>query len=395
MINKNEIFDIGMVYTSPFPKKKPMASDRRASDIANGLTLAGANITMMVPKRFKNASFEDTSLLFNIVYLGSIFENIFILNRLIFWYKVAMHSKNKRMQAVIFYTPTVDSIIAFKLLKFFKIPSVLEFCDLISTNLNKNFYGYLIFLGEKLLPKHANLILPISSVIENFVKFYAPNKLTYLLPVLVDSKTFKKNNIANVYEKINTNEVVISYAGGMWKNYGLDLLIEAFAIVASDNINVKLYIAGNLEKNNSFTDVDFLVSKYKLQDKVILTGWLGTSEVIELLNKSDVLVVPHLNDKFNNAGLPTKIAEYASLGKAILATNVGDVNKYFSHLKDIYIVEGSNLLALVNGLQVLIKDSHLRENLGYNAQITGFNNFDFQINGQKLLDQIKKLNSLG
>ena len=157
------------------------------------------------------------------------------------------------------------------------------------------------------------------------------------------------------------------------------------------NQNVKLLIAGRLNKQEDYVDAEGLVEKFNLKEDVILTGWADTETVNEILNAADILTVPHHNDTLNKAGLPTKLAEYSCIGKAIVASKVGDVDKYFTHRENAFLTEGSNLESLSNGLLEVVENKELREYISKNARNTALNVFNYKVNGNMMINVLKKL----
>ncbi len=57
-----------------------------------------------------------------------------------------------------------------------------------------------------------------------------------------------------------------------------------------------------------------------IEDRVVLPGWVGPSEVAELIAASDVLVLPSFDEN-----LPMSVIEGMAAGLAIIATPVGAV----------------------------------------------------------------------
>jgi glycosyltransferase involved in cell wall biosynthesis len=388
---------IGIAYTQVYPSVGGASgADRRVRDIARGLSQDENLIFMYVPE-WLNSGKENMDILdYKIIYVNTLFNKIPILNRLFFWNKLARCAHKDKLDAVIFYTPTIDSSIAALQIKRKGIISVMEFCDLISSNYSGSLRGFIMWLGESQLPKINQTVFVISTFLKDAVKKCAPKTPAVILPILVDTKLFKpddvlRENFRHKYE-VDDNCILISYVGGMWSNYGVDNLIEAFSILSQKtNKQVKLIIAGSLNKNAECVDAVGLINKFNLQDKSILTGLVATDEVLGILNASDILTVPHNDDILNKAGLPTKLAEYSSVGKAVIASNLGDISLYFSHKENAYLVEGSNLNSLSDGLLELVENTHLRNSIAQNARKTALNVFDYKINGQNMLAVIKEL----
>lgn len=388
---------VAIIYTAIFPPKNgPTASDRRVRDIARGLDDADCDVSIIVPFWHNSHKPNLDDQYFSIKYLGKTFGKIPFLNRIMFWILAPFYCKKAKIDRVILYTPTIDSLLSILFFKFFNIKVILEICDIISHNFQRTLKGFILSLGEKNIAKYCDLVLPISTKISSFIYQHAPKTKSEILPIVVDSDFFKydkdkgeqfraKNNIAS-------DTLVISYVGGMYKSYGLDVLMKAINDIRKEvNTKILLVIGGKLDFNIEYTDVKKLVKELEIEDITMLLGWLNSEEVLGVLSGSDILVVPHLDIEFNRAGLPTKLGEYAAIGKATIATDVGDINKYFTHRQNIYFVEGSSVESLSNGLKEMMEDEKLRTDLGENMKMVCSKNFDFRTNGKRLKEFLENL----
>jgi glycosyltransferase involved in cell wall biosynthesis len=80
----------------------------------------------------------------------------------------------------------------------------------------------------------------------------------------------------------------------------------------------------------------------------------------------------------NQAGVPTKLAEYLSVGRAIASSCVGDIPVYLTHNQDALLCAPGDAGALAETLKRLIEDRTLREHLAANARYTASRFFDYR-----------------
>ena len=174
------------------------------------------------------------------------------------------------------------------------------------------------------------------------------------------------------------------------------MLLQAFKQLEETNTSKKLrlILASKIVKKSTHDNLEELVQNLNLEEKCILTGWVSSDEVRGILSACDILVLPQINHTFNKAGLPTKLAEYAAIGKPIIATNVGDVLDYFEHEKNIIIVPPSNVEELKKGIESLVENESLRQNIASNVEVVVNKNFDLEINARRIKKAIEELNSL-
>ena len=121
-----------------------------------------------------------------------------------------------------------------------------------------------------------------------------------------------------------------------------------------------------------------------LGNKLITFKSLTDGELHPFLLNMDILTIPYVNDKRNQANFPSKIIEYLWCGRAILATKVGEIPKVLTHRENAFLVKSDNLEELKNGLQILINDGKLREHLGKNAREFFVNNFSTRIVSKRM-----------
>lgn len=386
--------NIAVVYQGRFPPEKGASgSDRRVRDITRGLAQDNV-VTMLVPYWNKSSKENLDISDFSINYLGAKSWNK-LSSRFSFWNEVKRFCEDKGVEVILFYNTTFDGVRTAKQLKNDGVKVAYEICDLPSSNIS-GVKKYLVKYGEDNMPKSTNLNIAISEFLEERVKNAAPNTATMRIPILVDADTFKyKEDAAIAFRKnhnINQDDVLIAYAGGTWKQEGLKYLVDAFDLLTKEKSNVKLVIAGRLVKKSAdHDDVESLILSKSLEESIIALGWVTTDDIVQLYSAADILALPQIDNTFNIAGLPTKLAEYSSMGKAIVATDVGDVTEYFTDGKNIKLCKHSDPISMKKALISLADNSQLRGSLGEGAKSVASTEFDYKICGQKILKMLVEI----
>ena len=135
----------------------------------------------------------------------------------------------------------------------------------------------------------ADRILSTSHCMAREVVKYT-NKKVFVTPFGVDVDVFLP-----VREEVKKEELVIGTVKSLSAIYGIDTLIDAFAIVVRENpkLTLRLVIAGDgIERQNLETQVERL----GLSNKVDFLGRIPNGEVAELLSKMDVYVALSRSD---------------------------------------------------------------------------------------------------
>jgi glycosyltransferase involved in cell wall biosynthesis len=94
------------------------------------------------------------------------------------------------------------------------------------------------------------------------------------------------------------------------------------------------------------------------------------------MSACDVLVVPKLLNEANKAGMPAKLAEYMSMGKAVVVSRIGDIPLYAKDGQDCLMCEPGNASNIASALYRLGYDEPLRRSLGAAARISAQKHFD-------------------
>lgn len=128
---------------------------------------------------------------------------------------------------------------------------------------------------------------------------------------------------------------------------GLDLLINAFVKISDSDILLK--IAGS---GSQLYNLKKLVSKHKLEERVVFLGKISHEEVFEYCYKSKFVVVPSRNEAF---GL--SVLEAIASGIPVLATNVGGMPEILDSRFGL-LVEAS-AAGLLNGMNKILDKQHL------------------------------------
>ena len=131
--------------------------------------------------------------------------------------------------------------------------------------------------------------------------------------------------------RLNNNEIRFVTIANDTKPKGLDLLVDAFSIVAKEHQSAVLRIYGK-----ESTRLKEQILQYHLQDKIQLMGY--TLDVERALSWADVYVMPSRHE-----GFPNSLCEAMSAGKCCIATMCHNgVKELIEHGKNGYIASSAN-----------------------------------------------------
>jgi glycosyltransferase involved in cell wall biosynthesis len=189
--------------------------------------------------------------------------------------------------------------------------------------------------------------------------------------------------------KICDDEVVIGFVGSFGPWHGVLELAEAIkTIPPAVPIRLLLIGAGSLQG-----EMEALLADYCASGRVIFTGPVEHSKVPALLDACDILVAPHvpLTDGSEFFGSPTKLFEYMAMGKAIVASRLGQIGEVLENEETALLVEPGNVGELSAAIVKLAGASSLRERLGVKAREIAIQRHTWKQNAQRVLDAYASL----
>ena len=236
----------------------------------------------------------------------------------------------------------------------------------------------------KLIPAYADAVFVISTHLLSEAGKLTRNKIpVYLLPISVDFKNI------DIYQKEPVNGVAkIFYGGSFAQKDGLQYLLPAIDILKEKKYQFKLILTGKGRPE----DVEKLFPKFKDNDLIDYRGFLSTEQYFKLLSSVDICCMTRNNSAFANAGFPFKLGEFLAAGKLIIASKIGDVDKFLTHKENAYLIKPESTEDIVEGLSYYLNDlKNLSESMGSKARAVAEKNFDANISSRFMLEKCRDL----
>jgi glycosyltransferase involved in cell wall biosynthesis len=179
-----------------------------------------------------------------------------------------------------------------------------------------------------------------------FTKYIDQNRIEVLYNPAVTTKSAMQSRDK---VKNRNDKVVIIFLGRLGQRKGAYDLVNAVEKIRNENFLLYMYGDGEVK------EISDIVQKKKLEDKIILKGWLSHDRVDEVYKTSDILVLPSYAE-----GLPMSILEAISYGLPIVSTDVGGISEAVEEGKNGYLIVPGDVEALANRLKSLINEYELR-----------------------------------
>lgn len=153
--------------------------------------------------------------------------------------------------------------------------------------------------------------------------------------------------------------IVLIAAGRLTWAKGYEDLISALELIVKEDKRVYCLIAGDGELRQR---LEVQISNSGLAKHILLLGYLPRTDVLSLIEVSDIFVMPSRSE-----GTPIALLEAAALRKPILATSVGGIPELLENGEECILVSSGDLIELANAIRKLIQDKSLAERLAENA----------------------------
>ena len=155
------------------------------------------------------------------------------------------------------------------------------------------------------------------------------------------------------------NEFVMCYPGTLSWHQGIDLAVEAMALLRDDIPELRLQLIGDGPEREKLKR---LIRERGLEDRISLTGLIPMEEVAEIMSRIDLGIVPKRADSFGNEAFSTKIMEFMAMNVPVLASRTR-VDEYYFHDGIVQFFESGNVRDLADKIRLLYQDSGRRAEL--------------------------------
>lgn len=156
---------------------------------------------------------------------------------------------------------------------------------------------------------------------------------------------------------------LVAYIGQIEGASYATLFVEACKLLVGDFPDVCWMVVGG---GAMLSRLEELVFNLDLSSRVVLTDYLPSAEIPNILAAADIAVACFSDEEFVACKSPLKMAEYLAAGKAIVASAVGEVPWMAGD--SAVLVQPGDASALAEGIRKLLSNPQLRRELGLKAR---------------------------
>jgi glycosyltransferase involved in cell wall biosynthesis len=209
------------------------------------------------------------------------------------------------------------------------------------------------------------------------------NKRTKILhlPMTVELDRFDPSR---KYDRIeNLDAPYIAFVGSMDDaKDGVNLLIEAFALISNEFPDYKLALFGFWAYDTAKHQQR--IKQLGIQDKVVYSKPIGSDRIVNLIMNAEVLVLPRPDSYQATGGFPTKLGEYLATSKPVIATRVGEIQNYLRHEESAFLIEPGSVESLVSALQEILTNPAKASKIGQGGRKVAESHFCSNIQSERL-----------
>lgn len=215
-------------------------------------------------------------------------------------------------------------------------------------------------LEKKIIEKSDGVVASTQSIIKEIESSYTNFKVQKI-PIAIcpyGMPDYSKNYVSPP----NKERLKILFVGRLEKRKGIDILLEAAAVLINEYNHVDFHIVGsssdkpNIENNYR---LEFEKEHPALSDRVIFHGKLSDEDLYEHYASCNIFVAPSRFESFGLIYLEAMI-----FSKAVIGCNVGGVSEVVEHEVSGLLADPDNVDALLHCLSLLIENEDLRKKYG-------------------------------
>jgi len=249
-------------------------------------------------------------------------------------------------------------------------------------------FGIYLNTMEKIIPNLSDTMSVASFKLKELtLNLGFPRNRLAMSPVGVNLERFNPSVKGDgIRKKYNLKKKVVLYLGQLNGAQYAELVIKAYKEILRKRDDTSLLIVGGGSHLSGLKD---FTKNQDLEQDVIFTGFVHDDDIPKCIACADVAVASFEKNKITECKSPLKIGEYLGSGKAIVASDVGEIRRMVSDAG--IIVKPGDAKEIAEAVLKIIEDDELRKKLEFNARKHAENNFNWDVTAKNIIDVYAKI----
>jgi len=202
-----------------------------------------------------------------------------------------------------------------------------------------------------------------------------------------DGKIFPYRAARSYAPRAENQPFVIMYHGSLVERNGLELAVDALALIHQKIPTAELRVFG--------ADAPYLrrvmekVNRLGLEKQVRYLGPRKPEDMVREIESCDVGVIPNQRNTFTDINTPTRIFEYLALGKPVVAPNTPGIRDYFAP-GSLYFFDSGSAEQLAAQIVEVYADPVRASAITERGQVV-YREHEWVIERQRLVDLVRDL----
>jgi len=236
-------------------------------------------------------------------------------------------------------------------------------------------------LFEQTVFNNTSLIITVSDELrESLIASGISSKKVTTVPNGVDEMFF--STLEHSLHEKSEDKIVIGFVGSLKPWHGIDILAESFRRIA-DNPIYHLLVVGDGPMRKVLRQLE-----NEFPGRITYAGGVNHDKVPEYIDTVDIALAPYPQlEKFYFS--PLKVLEYMARGKAVIASNIGQIANLIDHGETGWMVPPGDINSFVDAIELLSRDRGLRKKLGEKASQEARTQHSWKHRANHILDIIR------
>jgi glycosyltransferase involved in cell wall biosynthesis len=186
----------------------------------------------------------------------------------------------------------------------------------------------------------------------------------------------------------SANEIVVGRIGSIYKNNGVEEMIEVFKRMKKSFPELRLLLAGKVFEEFR-EEFELLIAP--VRDAIQVTGEFSPADLPGLYKRIDISVqLSRRTDWFKDI-TPTKFFETLANGVPVITSEIGDLKEIVDEYDCGVVVDETDLDSIFFGIKKLVDSSELRREMAENGWRAVQERYNWDLMDKKLIDVYQKI----